>query len=119
MDVLVVDDNPLFQKLMLKWVAAMGHAPSVAVDGAAALERVREGGVDVVVSDMMMPGMSGIELCRALKEEWGEARPRFFLITAETGTDIRESAREAGVDVFLAKPLDRSELGMRLDRPVR
>lgn len=112
--VLIVDDNPLFQRTLLKWVLGMGHDATAVGDGLSALEAVREGKAQVVLSDLMMPGMSGIELCRFLRKDQERRALYFLLITADESKELMQEAWEAGVDDFLAKPVDRGRLESRL-----
>ena len=114
MRVVVVDDNPLFRCLLVRWIIDMGHDAVAVEDGLSALECIREGKAQVVVSDMMMPGMSGLELCRYLRKDQ-ERRALYFLLI--TGDDTKERMREAwdvGVDDFLLKPISKDALASRL-----
>lgn len=112
--VLIVDDNLLFQRTLLKWVLGMGHDANAVSDGLSALEAMREGKAQVVISDMMMPGMSGIELCRFLRKEQERRALYFLLITADDAKERMAEAWDAGVDDILSKPVDRDNLASRL-----
>ena len=112
--VLIVDDNALMQRTLLKWVLGMGHDAIAVSDGLSALEAMREGKAQVVISDMMMPGLSGIELCRCLRKDQERRALYFLLITADDTKERMQDAWDAGVDDFLAKPVDRDGLSQRL-----
>ncbi|MEN9353962.1 MAG: hypothetical protein RL318_1287 [Fibrobacterota bacterium] len=112
--VLIVDDSPLFQRTLLKWVLGMGHDAVAVSDGLSALEAMREGRAQVVISDMMMPGISGIELCRCLRKDQERRALYFLLISADDTKERMQDALDAGVDDFLSKPVDREILANRL-----
>jgi CheY-like chemotaxis protein len=82
-------------------------------DGNLAWTRLTQGGYRVVVSDWRMPGMDGLDFCRMVRKQGGEYI-YFILISATKVTkESRDQALAAGVDDFLAKPIDPDELGMR------
>ena len=114
MRVVVVDDNPLFRSMLVKWIVGMGHDAIAVPDGLSALEAMREGNAQVVVSDMMMPGMSGLELCRYLRKDQERRALYFLLITGDDTKERMQEAWDAGVDDFLSKPISKDELASRL-----
>src|SRR5574340_844125 len=101
--VLVVDDDPVVGKSFERVLGGKGYSVIVAHDAAQALERMREAEVDLLVTDIKMPGMYGIELAERVKER----RPWTpVLIVTGYGTAAEEErARAAGVSAFLHKPL--------------
>jgi diguanylate cyclase (GGDEF)-like protein len=107
--VLVVDDSAAYRRLVEKSVTSLGHGCITAEDGARAWELFQRGGVDVVISNWMMPGMEGDELCRKIR---GSDRPYayFILFTAREGKRNVMHGMEAGADDYLPKPLDEDEL---------
>jgi len=112
--VLVVDDNALFQRLLVRWIVEMGHDVVGVPDALSALEAMRERKVHVVVSDLMMPGMDGMELCRHLRKEQEQSGLYFLLVTADATRERLHEAWEAGVDDVLSKPVSREDLEARL-----
>ena len=105
MKVLAIEDQPM---------GALGHEPESVKDGMTAWELLRQQPFRVVVSDWRMPGIDGLDLCRMIRQRGGEY-VYFILISAAGVTrETREAALQAGVDDFLAKPIDPDELGMRL-----
>jgi two-component system, cell cycle response regulator len=107
--VLAVDDSAAYRRLVEKSVTSLGHQCISAEDGAQAWELFQGGGVDVVISNWMMPGMEGDELCRRIR---GSDHPYayFILFTAREGKRNVMHGMEAGADDYLAKPLDEDEL---------
>ena len=111
---LVVDDDLMIATLLRVVLQRRGYTVHHCEDGASALERVRAGGVDLVLTDRNMPGMDGLALCRAIRALAGTARVYCIMLTASADQAMRVAAREAGVDDFLAKPLSLAELDARL-----
>lgn len=109
MKVLAVDDSAAYRRLVEKSVISLGHQCITVEDGARAWELFQDGGVDVVISNWMMPGMEGDELCRRIR---GSDYPYayFIFFTAREGKRNVMHGMEAGADDYLAKPLDEDEL---------
>lgn len=99
----------------MKALLRLGHEVILAPDGEAAWAVVQEEPVRVVVSDWIMPGMDGLELCRRIRGRTGYEYVYFILLTArDASAENQNVAADAGIDDFLTKPLDISELWMRL-----
>ncbi len=114
MKVLIAEDEALSRRLLESALKALGHDCISGRDGAHAWELFREHGADVIISDWMMPGLSGDELCRRVREEQRGTYTYFILLTALDDKTHVLTGMEAGADDYLTKPLDRSELQMRL-----
>lgn len=112
MAILVVDDDAGLRKALKRVLVANGFAVEVAGDGCEALTRVREGGFDAVVLDVMMPGADGIEVCERLRST-GEQLP-ILMLTARHAVRDRVVGLEAGADDYLVKPFANEELIARL-----
>jgi DNA-binding response OmpR family regulator len=113
--ILAVEDDAVARAVLHKALARLGHEVVLAEDGEAAWARVQEDPVRVIVSDWMMPGIDGLELCRRVRSRVGMDYVYFVLLTARDATAENQStAADAGVDDFLTKPLDLSELWTRL-----
>lgn len=112
--VILVDDNALFLKLLSKWAEESGYEPLIAPDGETALALLQDIPSATVFSDGMMPGMSGIELCRALRARPHSGLFYFVLLTADEDPDAYRTAFEAGVDDFLPKPIRKDLFTSRL-----
>lgn len=114
MKVLAIEDQPMAALQLTAALRALGHEPEGARDGMAAWEQLQQRPFRVVVSDWRMPGIDGLDLCRMIRQRGGDY-VYFILISAAGVTrETREAALQAGVDDFLAKPIDPDELGMRL-----
>ena len=113
MRILVAEDDPVSRRVLEAVLARMGHECESAEDGEAAWVRFQAAVPDVLITDWMMPGMAGPELCQQVRAAYG---PDCYVImlTALSGDGEVRTAREAGADDFLNKPLDRNQLSMRL-----
>jgi signal transduction histidine kinase len=111
--VLVVDDNASNRALLVAWLGGLYDIVQ-AEDGDSALAKAREREPDLVLLDVMMPGMSGFEACRLLKSLPGTGYLPVLLLTALGEQEERNAGLEAGADDFLAKPVDRRELLLRV-----
>lgn len=106
--VLVVDDHARSRSSMVDLLEAAGHAASEASDVAAAQRILREGGADVVVSDLQMPGADGMELLQWIQQQ--AARPAFVMVTAYASIRTAVAAMRAGAFDYLEKPFDADRL---------
>ncbi|MBW8825317.1 MAG: response regulator [Acidobacteria bacterium] len=114
--VLVVDDDPVILRLLQVNFEMEGFAVVMASDGAEALEVAATAAPDVVVSDVMMPKMNGIELVRALKAGGATATIPVLLLSAKAqAADVREGL-DAGADDYLTKPFEPLELVERITK---
>ncbi len=112
--VLVVDDDPRALELMQLILRHAGYRVLGAPDGATALDLLPVERPAMVIADLLMPGMSGLELCRRIRGEAAGAGLRFVLLTGMDDEDTRRQASEAGADAMITKPFDRMELLARL-----
>jgi len=112
--VLVVDDTPANVALVERLLRREGYAVVTAADGHEALAKVRTDSPDLVISDVLMPGCDGFQLCRALKSEPETRLLPIVLVTSLSGADERIRGIDAGADDFIAKPFDPHELRARV-----
>src|SRR5712691_3363942 len=112
--ILVVDDVPVNVKLLADLLAVKGYAVVTAASGAEALEKVGKEQPGLVLLDVMMPGMTGYEVCRKLRENPATAMLPVVMVTALDPSEERIKGIEAGADDFLTKPINRAELLARV-----
>jgi two-component system cell cycle response regulator len=110
MKVLIADDSAVPRLILQKTLASLGHETATAVDGEQAWARYQEFGPDVVLSDWLMPGIDGIELCRRIRDDDSDRYTYFVLLTAMTEVEHVVTAMAAGADDFMVKPLERTTL---------
>ncbi len=112
--VLVVDDTPNNVKLFGDVLAARGYAVTTAASGEEALAKIASEPPDLVLLDVMMPGLSGYDVCRRIRAEAGTALLPVVLVTALDPDQERVKGIEAGADDFLSKPINQGELFARV-----
>jgi two-component system response regulator MprA len=106
--ILVVDDEPAVQQALARAFALERYEVEVARNGGEALEALAEERFDAVVLDVMMPGVSGLEVCRRLRAS-GDRSP-VLMLTARDAIDDRVAGLDAGADDYLVKPFALREL---------
>jgi class 3 adenylate cyclase/CheY-like chemotaxis protein len=111
---LVVDDTPANLKLLADLLGAKGYGVVTAAAGPEALEKVEKERPDLVLLDVMMPGMSGYEVCRKIRESPATAMLPVVMVTALDPAQERVKGIEAGADDFLMKPINQQELLARV-----
>lgn len=113
--ILVVDDDENAIEILTRMLAREGYAGIAASSGVQALETLRRENVDVILLDVMMPGMDGLEVCRQLLLDDRLRQIPVILLTAKDDMGTRTRAMELGVSEFLTKPVNRRELFSRID----
>lgn len=112
--ILLVEDDRAIQLLYKALLEKAGHQVVTANNGRAALEIVKAGPPQLIISDWMMPEMDGIEFCKTLRKNPDWQRIYVFIVTAQESTEKLIEAFEAGVDDYLSKPINPRVLAARL-----
>jgi diguanylate cyclase (GGDEF)-like protein len=113
--VLIVDDSRMARLMLRNAVESLGHETLEACDGQQAWDMLVQTGADVVVSDWMMPGLEGPELCRRVRAQQQDGSYTYFILLTTLGDRrFAMEGMEAGADDYLPKPLDVGELQLRL-----
>jgi CheY-like chemotaxis protein len=117
--ILIADDNEANVELLEAYLSGMACEIAVARDGQETLDRVREWSPDVLLLDVMMPKLSGFEVCRQLKDDRHTSRTMVLMVTALNELGDIERAVAAGTDDFLSKPVQKIELLKRVENMLR
>ncbi len=112
--ILIVDDDPNTLEILRRWLAREGYETISVDNGPACLETVATQPVDVIVLDVMMPGMDGLQVCEKLREhpEWRTIP--IMLLTAKDDIETRSQGMLLGVSEYLTKPVNKLDLFARL-----
>jgi two-component system chemotaxis response regulator CheY len=109
--ILIVDDDPSIRKLVATTLEDVAGFELVeAADGGEALDLAAQDAPAIVLLDIDMPGLDGLEACRRLRAETGTADTTIVMLTAAAGEEAERAAEEAGADLFLTKPFSPLEL---------
>jgi diguanylate cyclase (GGDEF)-like protein len=117
--VLVVDDDPGNIRLVQETLADLGYTIETASDGVQALEKVRAQAPDLLILDVMMPRMNGLEVCRIVKSMSTESFIPIILVTVQGDIDSKVTGLKLGADDYLAKPYNPLELRARVHSMLR
>ncbi|MGC8605581.1 MAG: response regulator, partial [Desulfomonilaceae bacterium] len=118
LNILLAEDNLINQKLAVSLIQRMGHKVSVAQDGKQAVEAVERETFDVILMDVQMPGMDGLEATRAIRTReslLGQPRIPIIAMTAYAMAGDRERCFEAGMDGYVSKPINTQELFEKIE----
>src|SRR3972149_4284559 len=111
--ILIVDDDLQSLKLIGLMLQRRGHTIAAAQSGMQALAKVRSEVPDLVILDVMMPGLDGFEVCRRLRSDPKTSRVPIILFTAKNQVSDKVAGFQAGADDFLTKPVHPNELASR------
>ena len=104
--ILLAEDNAVNQKLALRLLQQMGYAADVAANGIEAIAALEHRAYDLVLMDVQMPEMDGLEASRRIVARWANAeRPRIVAMTANAMQGDREACLAAGMDDYITKPI--------------
>jgi two-component system alkaline phosphatase synthesis response regulator PhoP len=113
--ILIAEDNPQGAELLDAYLGESGWEVATAFDGEETLQKVRDWRPDLILLDIMMPKISGFEVCKRLKADAATRDIAVLMITALDQTADVERAVEAGTDDFLTKPINQAELLRRIN----
>ncbi|MCR4292175.1 MAG: diguanylate cyclase [Candidatus Kuenenia sp.] len=112
--VLVVDDDPDIRKILNYALRGGGFSVIEAFDGADAFKKFHEEDVDIIISDIMMPGINGLELCKMIKNEETPKKVYFILLSAKGESNDKVVGLELGADEYIPKPFELQEVVARV-----
>jgi CheY-like chemotaxis protein len=117
LQVLVADDDPVNRQIARRLLERLGHRVRTVSDGAAVVEAWRRGLDDVILMDLEMPGLDGLEATREIRRDpGGPRRPWIIAVSAHDAAERRASSLGAGMDDYLEKPLQRERLERAIGR---
>jgi two-component system, sensor histidine kinase and response regulator len=108
--ILIAEDDPVMRELVRQVVGDEGYPVETATDGAAALRRIEDGGVGLLLLDLMMPGMDGLEVCRRVRENESGVYLPIVMLTALEQQEQRHAGFSAGADDYITKPFNVRDL---------
>ena len=114
LNVLLVEDNPGERWLFSEILRSRGHVVTACDDGETAWEAYREQFAPLVLLDLVLPGIDGLELTRRIRNSPGGDQPVILVVTVKNETDVLEAVLEAGANDYVAKPVDIALLNIRL-----
>ncbi|WP_074213552.1 response regulator [Salinivibrio sp. ES.052] len=112
--ILVVDDEPTNQQVLTSFLNIEGYQASTASDGRTAIDHIATTKPDLILLDVLMPGMSGFEVCEQLRARYDHAALPIIMLTALNQPDDRIYGFEVGANDYLCKPFDKRELAARI-----
>jgi len=112
--ILIVDDEPDLLELVSYTLRKDGHETVTAPDGLGALERLRRDSFDLAILDLMLPGMSGMEICRRLREHPRTSSLPVIMLTAKGDVSDKVAGLNVGADDYMTKPFSPRELSARV-----
>ena len=112
--ILIADDDLLQRTVLEKTLKDLGHDVTAASDGRQAIEIFKSGYYPIIITDWIMPNMSGLELCRTIRENYQDQFTYIILLSTLDSKDDVRKGMEAGIDEYLIKPVKATELSLRL-----
>jgi two-component system cell cycle response regulator len=117
--IIIADDDRITRELLASILRANAFEVEISADGQQAVERVAKGGVDLVLLDVMMPRMTGLEACRLMKGMTADAFLPILLVTVKTDPQSRIDGLKIGADDYVCKPFEEGELLARVQAMLR
>jgi CheY-like chemotaxis protein len=113
--ILLAEDNISSQKLTLQMLKKLGYKADTVANGIEALQALERQHYDVVLMDVKMPEMDGLQATRIIRQRWQDG-PKIIAITAYALEGDREKCLEAGMDDYISKPIDKEDLARALQK---
>src|SRR5689334_5302910 len=110
--ILLIEDEDQLSKLITKWLKDELHATESCGDGNEALARLGQESFDVIILDVMLPGVDGLEVCRRYRQGGGSTP--ILMLTAKRSLSAKEEGLDSGADDYLTKPFKLRELSARI-----
>ena len=117
--ILIVDDESRNRRLLQALLGPEGYVTCTAASGKEALATIADNPPDLILLDVMMPGLDGRQVARVLKADPATSKIPIIMVTAQTDREARLAALDAGAEDFLSKPVDRAELWLRVRNLLR
>ena len=117
--ILVVEDDPDIAELIVHYMEKAGHTAECLASGACVTTRVRETGTELLNLDIMLPGMDGLEICRAMRADPATAAVPIIMLTARGDESDRVAGLNLGADDYVTKPFSPKELVARVAARLR
>ena len=117
--VLIVDDDPHTRDILTRWITREGYTPLNASNGQNCLDLLASEEVDVILLDVMMPGMDGLQVCEKLRANDAWRAIPVVLLTAKDDMETRARGMTLGVSEYLTKPINKQDLLSRLQAQVQ
>ncbi|MEP6469695.1 MAG: GAF domain-containing protein [Chloroflexota bacterium] len=114
--ILLAEDNAVNQKLALRLLSQMSYGAEVAGDGQQAIDALERNEFDVVLMDVQMPELDGLEATRRIRAQWPDRQLKIVAMTANALAGDREACLAAGMDDYISKPIRPAELAAALER---
>ena len=115
LNILIAEDNPVNQKVAQLMLQRLGHRTDLAANGQEVVRALENQSCDLVLMDIQMPKMDGIEATKHIRSRWQQG-PKIIAITSFDPEFCREQCFSAGVDDFINKPIRMNELDAAIDR---
>jgi len=113
--ILIIDDDVTMTGLLKTLIQMEGHAPTVVNDSTKAIEIAGSVDPDLITLDLMMPGLSGFELCALLQQNPKFAKVPIIIVSARDDSASKERARMAGAKAYVIKPFNADELMQKIN----
>src|SRR3990167_2369406 len=113
--VLVVDDDPQIFKIISRLLDTDRYEVTAALDGFEALKKIQRDPPDLLILDLMMPGMSGFEVCEKIKKDFSDYSIMILILSAKDSQNDRRRCFEMGVDDYVTKPFHIASLARKIE----